>query len=78
MLDKNQEQNSGDNSKNLQAGRDIVIKGLSYTETKDLVKEEAQKVFKQNSLVLAEEAYKIVLDRSGELLERSRDAIFTL
>lgn len=69
MIDKNQDQNSGDNSQNLQAGRDIIISGLSYTETKDLVKEEAQKVFIQNSLVLAEEAYKIVLERSKELLD---------
>jgi K+/H+ antiporter YhaU regulatory subunit KhtT len=69
MIDKKQDQSSGDNSQNLQAGRDIIISGLSYTEAKDLVKEEAQKVFIQNSLVLAEEAYKIVLERSKELLD---------
>ena len=69
MLHKKQEQSSGNNSHNHQAGRDIVIHGLSYTETKDLVKEEAQKVFKENSLVLAEDAYKLVLRRSEELLD---------
>ena len=66
---KDQEQKSGDNSNNLQAGRDIVIHGLTYTETKDLVKTEAQEVFKQNSLVLANEAYNLVLSRSEELLD---------
>lgn len=69
MKDINQDQTSGDNSQNLQAGRDIVIHGLSYTETKDLIKTEAQVVFKQNSLVLANEAYQIVLSRSEELLD---------
>lgn len=66
---KDQEQKSGDNSNNLQAGRDIIVHGLTYTETKDLVKTEAQEVFKQNSLVLANEAYNLVLDRSEELLD---------
>jgi hypothetical protein len=66
---KDQEQKSGDNSTNLQAGRDIVVHGLTYTETKDLVKTEAQEVFKQNSLVLANEAYNLVLSRSEELLD---------
>ena len=69
MKDQNQEQKSGDNSKNLQAGRDIFVHGLTYTETKDLVKTEAQEVFKQNSLVLANEAYNLVLSRSEELLD---------
>ncbi|PVY42892.1 LPO_1073/Vpar_1526 family protein [Pontibacter virosus] len=68
MFEK-QGQNSGDNSQNLQAGRDIIYQGLSYSETKEVVREEAQKVFKSNSLVLAEEAYKIVISRSEELLE---------
>jgi hypothetical protein len=67
MNDQNQK--SGDNSKNLQAGRDIIVHGLSYTETKDLVKTEAQEVFKSNSLVLANEAYKLVLSRSEELID---------
>jgi hypothetical protein len=66
---KDQNQNSGDNSQNLQAGRDLILHGLSYTETKDLVKTEAQEVFKRNSLVLANEAYKLVINRSEELLD---------
>lgn len=69
MKDLNQEQKSGDNSNNLQAGRDIIVHGLTYTETKDLVKTEAQEVFKQNSLVLANEAYNLALSRSEELLD---------
>ena len=69
VLDTTQKQISGDNTQNLQAGRDIVIRGLSYTETKDLVKTEAQLVFKQNSLLLANEAYNLVLSRSEELLD---------
>lgn len=68
MFEK-QNQSSGDNSQNLQAGGDIILHGLSYTETKILVKEEAQKVFKDNSLALAEEAYKIIISRSEELLD---------
>lgn len=69
MLNKNQEQTGGENSQNNQAGRDIIINGLSYSETKDLVKNEAQTVFKDNSVKLAEEAYKLVVSRSDELLD---------
>jgi hypothetical protein len=65
-----QKQEGGDDSINLQAGHDnIIINGLSYTETKEVVKDEAQKVFKENSLKLAEDAYKLVLERSDEFLD---------
>lgn len=70
MASINQEQKPGECSQNLQAGHDInIITGLTYAETKDIVRTEAQKVFKENSLVLADEAYKLVLSRSEELLD---------
>lgn len=68
MFEK-QNQNSGNESLNNQAGRDIIINGLTYIETKLLVKEEALKVFKDNSLILTEEAYKTILSRAEVLFE---------
>jgi len=69
MNNKNQEQSSGDDSQNLQAGRDIIIQGLTYSETKDLVITVAQEVFRNNSIKLANEAYELVQERSEEILE---------
>lgn len=69
MNNLDQEQKSGNNSQNWQAGRDLIIQGLSYSETKDLVKTEAQEVFKNNSIKLANDAFQLVLSRSDEFLD---------
>ncbi len=64
MGDK-QSQKSGDSSQNIQAGRDITIDGLSYSETRQV----AMDVYKANFLELRDEAAAIAYERAERFVE---------
>ncbi|KAA5537052.1 hypothetical protein F0919_05095 [Taibaiella lutea] len=62
-------QNSGDYSNPVQAGRDVIFNGLSYTDQRDMMKDISLAVFKDNYLVLRDELLLLVNNRVEEFLE---------
>ena len=63
MFKNNLEQNSGDSSINLQAGRDINQYGISYLDVKEI----ALDVFKANFYELAKGANEVALERAERI-----------
>ena len=64
-----QSQKSGDSSVNNQAGRDILIQnGLVYNDVVGVARKEAELVFSQNFLNLAEDAKMIATERADDFL----------
>ncbi|MFG3168370.1 LPO_1073/Vpar_1526 family protein [Streptomyces sp. NPDC048200] len=66
---KTQKQRAGDESLNLQAGRDLVVAGLSYEDTKAVAKDVAMEIFKENATRLVREAHDIAYGRAEEFAE---------
>jgi hypothetical protein len=64
--DKNQKQESGDNSVNLQAQVIKFNRGLSTGEVRDLVKE----LFEENFIIMKREAAEIARTRAEEITEQ--------
>ncbi|MBX9804819.1 MAG: hypothetical protein K2Y18_03580 [Alphaproteobacteria bacterium] len=65
MNKNNQDQKSGDNSVNVQAGTLIVEAGLTYQDVKDI----ARDLFSENFLVLQKEAKETASQRAQEVVE---------
>ncbi len=65
MLNKDQEQNVAERSTAIQAGRDVTVIGLTYSEVRNV----ALDVFKANFYELAGEAKEIAKSRAEEITE---------
>jgi hypothetical protein len=65
MLNKDQKQNVAEGSTAIQAGRDITITGLNYTDVKNI----ALDVFTANFYKLAEVANEVARDRAEQITE---------
>ncbi|MFG3198015.1 LPO_1073/Vpar_1526 family protein [Streptomyces sp. NPDC048208] len=75
MRRKTQKQRAGDEALNLQAGRDLIVAGMSYEDTKAVAKDAAMEVFKENATKLVREAHDIAYKRAEEFAENFLDEI---
>ncbi|MFI6617557.1 LPO_1073/Vpar_1526 family protein [Streptomyces sp. NPDC050528] len=65
---RTQKQTSGDNSKNLNVGRDAYF-GLSYQDVKVVAKDAAMEVFRDSFTKLTHDALSVAVNRAEELTE---------
>ncbi|MFF7845929.1 LPO_1073/Vpar_1526 family protein [Streptomyces ossamyceticus] len=75
MIWKTQKQRAGDKARILQAGRDLIVAGMTYEDTKAVAKDTAMEVFKENATKLVREAHDIAYGRAEEFAENFLDGI---
>lgn len=73
MIWRTQKQKLGDNGIGAQAGRDVVIQGMSYADTKAVARDVAMEVFRENATRLVREAHATAHARAEEFVDNFLD-----
>jgi hypothetical protein len=66
MLTNEQNQQGGDNAINAQAGRDVVVQGVTYTEARQI----ATDVYRANALEMQGLAKQVATERAEHLIDQ--------